>query len=155
LINNASSFYPTSFGTITEAHWDGMLGIHVKAPFFLAQALSPLMKEKGAGRIINIADWTGLRPRKDYLPYCVSKGALLTLTQALAKELAPEVLVTAVCPGPILPPESLDNDEDIPKRTLLKKWGDVEEIARLVLFLAEQNFATGSIHVMDGGESLV
>lgn len=156
LINNASLFYRTPFEKIGEEDWDQFLSIHVKAPFFLAQALAPAMKKKGAGRIINIADWSGLRPYQNYLPYCVSKGGLITLTQALAKALAPEILVTAVCPGPILPPEDLSPQEKahVAKKTLVGKWGCPEDIARMVVFLAEQEFVTGSYHLVDGGEYL-
>ncbi|MBI3540633.1 MAG: SDR family NAD(P)-dependent oxidoreductase [Deltaproteobacteria bacterium] len=156
LVNNASLFYRTPFEKISEKNWDDFLSIHIKAPFFLAQALAPAMKKKGAGRIINIADWSGLRPYQNYLPYCVSKGGLITLTQALAKALAPEVLVTAVCPGPILPPEDLSPQEKahVAKKTLIGKWGCSEDIARMVVFLAEQDFVTGSYHLVDGGESL-
>lgn len=156
LINNASLFYPTQFEKIRERDWDVFLGIHVKAPFFLTQALAPAMKKKGQGRVIHIADWSGLRPYKDYLPYCVSKGALITMTQALAKTLAPEVLVTAICPGPILPPRGMDTAkrETIAKKTLVGRWGNPMDIARMAVFLAEQDFVTGSAHLVDGGEFL-
>jgi NAD(P)-dependent dehydrogenase (short-subunit alcohol dehydrogenase family) len=154
LINNASKFYPTPIKTTSESQWDEFLAIHIKAPFFLAQHLGPAMKRKGEGRIINVADWTGLRPRKNYLAYCVSKGGLLALTQGLAKELAPEVLVTAVCPGPILVPLGMEEKEQehIAERTLVKRWGSTTDLVKQVLFLAEQDFATGSFHYMDGGQ---
>ena len=156
LVNNASLFGRTPFEKVGEEDWENFLGIHVKAPFFLAQALAPVMKKRGGGRIINIADWSGLRPYRDYLPYCVSKGAMMTMTQALAKTLAPEVLVTAVCPGPILPPAAMGKRErvGVAKKTLVGRWGRPEDIARMVVFLAEQDFVTGSYHLVDGGESL-
>lgn len=156
LVNNASLFYATPFLKVTEKDWDDFFGIHVKAPFFLAQILGAAMKKRRSGRIINIADWSGLRPYRDYLPYCVSKGALITMTQALAKTLAPEVLVTAVCPGPILPPSDLKPNEkkETARKTLIGRWGDPKDIARMVVFLAEQDFVTGSYHLVDGGEFL-
>ena len=156
LVNNASLFYPTRIEKVKEKDWDAFLSIHVKAPFFLAQALAPAMKKKGTGRIINIADWSGLRPYRNYLPYCVSKGAMITMTQALAKTLAPEILVTAVCPGPILPPTDLKRREkkEVARKTLVGHWGDPADIARMVVFLAEQDFVTGSCHLVDGGELL-
>lgn len=156
LVNNASLFYPTRLEKVKEKDWDTFLSVHVKAPFFLAQNLAPAMKKKGAGRIINIADWSGLRPYRDYLPYCVSKGAMITMTQALAKSLAPEILVTAVCPGPILPPPKLKRGErgNVAKKTLVGRWGEPADIARMVVFLAEQDFVTGSCHLVDGGEFL-
>jgi NAD(P)-dependent dehydrogenase (short-subunit alcohol dehydrogenase family) len=156
LVNNASIFVKTPFGKITESDWDRILSTNLKAPFFLAQELGMRMKRKGAGRIINIADWAGLRPYTGYLPYCISKGALITMTQGLAKTLAPEVLVTAVCPGPILPPPDLPREERerAAKKTLVGRWGSPEDIARMTVFLAEQDFVTGSYHLVDGGEFL-
>jgi pteridine reductase len=156
LVNNASLFHATPFPSVTENDWDDFLGIHVKAPFFLAQAFGAAMKKKGAGRIINIGDWSGLRPGKNYLPYCVSKGALITMTAALAKTLAPEVLVTAVCPGPVVPPADLGRKgrADVAKKTLVGRWGAPKDVAKMAVFLAEQDFVTGSYHLVDGGESL-
>ncbi len=156
LVNNASVFYRTPFHKTSEKDWEAFLGVHVKAPFFLAQALAPVMKKKKAGRIINIADWSGLRPTKNYIPYCVSKGALITLTQALAKALAPEVLVTAIGPGPLLPPSdfTMRDKRMVARSTLMGRWGKPEDMARFVVFLAEQDFVTGSLHLVDGGESL-
>ncbi len=157
LVNNASAFYRTPFAQVSERDWDLFFALHVKAPFALSQALAPAMKRRGEGRIINIADWSGLRPYRDYLPYCVSKGALITLTQGLAKTLAPEVRVTAVCPGPILPPTDLSRRERgaVARKTLVGRWGRPEDIAQMVVFLAEQDFVTGSVHLVDGGELLV
>lgn len=154
LINNASVFYPTPFEKISEKDWDVFLGLHVKAPFFLAQGLAPAMKK--GGRVVNIADWSGLRPYKNYLPYCVSKGALITLTQALAKAMAPRVLVTALCPGPVLPPPEMKRSiiNETVRKTLVGRWGKPEDVARFAVFLAEQDFVTGSVHMVDGGELL-
>jgi len=156
LVNSASLFYRTKFEATTERDWDDFVAIHLKAPFFLAQFLAPAMKKKGGGRIINIADWSGLRPYRDYLPYCVSKGGVITMTQALAKTLAPEVLVTAVCPGPVFPPPDLTQreKEDVARKTLVGHWGKPEDVARMVVFLAESDFITGSYHLVDGGEIL-
>lgn len=153
LINNASIFYSIPFSEISEKDWHNFMGIHVHAPFFLSQSLGPEMKKRGGGRIINISDWSGLRPYKDYIAYCTSKGALITLTQGLAKALAPEVLVNAICPGPVLPGEA---DSSSPKKaphekTLLQKWGSPQEVARLAVFLAESDFMTGHYHLVDGG----
>jgi pteridine reductase len=157
LVNNASLFYPTPFETTTEEQWNQFMDIHLKAPFFLSQAFAPGMKKKGEGRIIHISDWSGLRPYKEYLPYCTSKGALLPLTQGLAKVLAPEILVNAVFPGPILPsPDFTDEEKQkIAKKTLLNRWGTPEDIVRTVLFLAESDFVTGCTYHVDGGESLI
>ncbi len=156
LINSASLFFPTPFESITEKHWDDFYSIHVKAPFFLAQAFAPEMKRRGEGRIINIADWNGLRPYKEYLPYSVSKGALITMTQGLAKILAPEILVNAICPGPVLPGEKATeaHKKEVAEKTLLKRWGSPDDIAKTALFLAQTDYITGHYHLVDGGEFL-
>ncbi len=155
LVNNASVFFRTPLETATEADWNRFVSIHLKAPFFLAQALAPTMKKRG-GRIINIADWSGLRPYRDYLPYCASKAGLINLTQGLAKTLAPKILVTAICPGPIFPPPTMSRKERgaVAKKTLVGRWGTPEDIAKMAVFLAESDFITGSAHLVDGGESL-
>ena len=156
LVNNASVFYPTPFESTVETEWDHFMSVNLKAPFFLAQIFAPGMKKKGQGRIINIADWGGLKPYKDYVPYCVSKGALITLTQGLAKSLAPEILVNAVCPGPIIPPPDFTEKqkEGVARKTLVGRWGDPEDVARTAVFLAESDFITGQYILVEGGESL-
>jgi len=156
LVNNASAFYPTPMGSVQDKDWDLFLSMHLKAPFFLAQSLAPAMKKKGAGRIVNMADLSGFRPMTGYLPYSVSKGGLISLTKGLAKALAPEVLVNAVCPGAILaPPGFPEKDrEKITQKIPVGHWGDPREVARTVVFFAESDYITGQCLVMDGGESL-
>jgi NAD(P)-dependent dehydrogenase (short-subunit alcohol dehydrogenase family) len=157
LVNSASVFYPAPWKTLTERDWNVFLALHVKAPFFLAQSLAPAMKKRGAGRIINIADAGVSRGASRHLAYMVSKAALLSLTQGLAKALAPEVLVTAVCPGPVLAPEDYsrsDRRKDAAK-TLVGRWGRPEDVAQAVLYLVESEYVTGSAHMVDGGMHLV
>lgn len=157
LVNSASVFYPTPWKTLTDKDWDAFLALHVKAPFFLAQALAPAMKKKGAGRIVNIADAGVYRGASQHLAYMVSKAALLSLTQGLAKALAPEVLVTAVCPGPVLSPEGYSRSDrrKVERKTLVGRWGRPEDVAAAVVFLAESEYITGSAHAVDGGMTLV
>jgi len=107
------------------------------------------------GKIINIADWAGVRPYRDYLPYCVSKAGVIGLTKALAKELAPRIQVTAIAPGPILPPPDMSPRERarIATRVPLKRWGSPQDIANTALFLIEgTDFMTGSTVFVDGGQ---
>jgi NAD(P)-dependent dehydrogenase (short-subunit alcohol dehydrogenase family) len=112
---------------------------------------------KPGARIIHIADTAGFRPYRNYLPYCVSKGALLSLTRALALELAPRVMVNSVSPGPIVPPpwESQKVIQNVAKKIPLQRWGGFDEIAKAVLFLCESNFATGINLIVDGGYQLI
>lgn len=158
LINNAAIFERTPFLEITEEDWDRHLNINLKAPFLLSQAVAKGMLEQKEGRIINIADYTAVKPSKDYLPYTISKAGLVSLTKALALELAPHVLVNALSLGPILPPPDYSEEKikAAANKTLLKRWGDVEEVAKMVLFLLETcDFATGSVFSLDGGRLLV
>ncbi len=151
LVNNASLYYPVPLEKITEKDLDRFYNVHVKAPLFLSRELGKIMFENKAGRIINIADYSAIRPYPDYTAYTVSKGAMLTLTRALAKEFAPYVLVNAVLPGPIVPPDDLEN-KDIPlRKTVLKKWGGEIEVWKAVKYFIESDFTTGSFLPVEGG----
>jgi NAD(P)-dependent dehydrogenase (short-subunit alcohol dehydrogenase family) len=153
LVNSAANFDRTPFETLTEADWDHALDANLKGPFLCALAASRLMRR--GGKIINFADWAGVRPYRDYLPYCVSKAGVIGLTKALAKELAPAIQVAAVAPGPVLPPAGMGAAARarIAARVPLKRWGRPEDVANAVLFLIEgTDFMTGSTIFVDGGQ---
>lgn len=157
LINNASSFFPTPVGRMDEAAWDDLVGSNFKAPLFLSQAAAPHL-QASQGAIVNITDVHAERPLKGYPLYSAAKGALLTLTRALAQELAPQVRVNAVAPGPVLWPE--DEQFPLPERatiidhTLLKREGSPEDIARAVRFLLlDAPYMTGQVLNVDGGRT--
>lgn len=156
LVNNASTFYSTPVGTITEAQWNDLLGSNLKAPLFLSQAAAPALKAS-QGLILNIVDIHGLRPLKGFPVYSPAKAGLVMLTHALARELSPEVRVNAVAPGPVLFPEEGLTEErkaDIIERTLLKRRGSPEDIAKAVLFFAaDAPYVTGQVLAVDGGRS--
>ena len=157
LINNASSFYPTPWNTVTESQWEDLLSTNLTGPWRFAQAVAPAMKRQGAGKIINIADVSAFSPWPSYLPYCAAKGGLVTLTKGLAKALAPQVQVNAVAPGPILFPPGLSRREKKKAldRTLLKRVGSPADIVQAILFLLEgSDFVTGVILPVDGGRLL-
>ena len=156
LINNASSFYATPMGSVTEAEWDDLLGSNLKAPFFLAQAAAPFLREAG-GCIVNIVDIHAERPLREFPVYSIAKAGLVMLTKSLAAELGPEVRVNAVAPGAILWPEHLDaaGREKIVSRTFLKRQGAPEDIARAIrYFIQDAPYVTGQILAVDGGRSL-
>ena len=157
LVNSASLFYKTPLDTVAESDWDAFMNANLKSYFILSRELGLLMKKNSSGKIINIADWSGLRPYKDYAPYCVSKGGLITLTKALARDLAPEVQVNAVAPGPVLKPENLSEEESqkAVQKTILGRWGTPEDIAYAVSFLVESDFINGTVLAVDGGRSIV
>ena len=157
LVNSASVFAPTPLEQITERDWDANLDTNLKAPFFLSKFAGAAMRKQGAGKIINLGDWAGIRPYKDYLPYSVSKSALIGLTKALAKELAPEVQVNCIALGMVIPPENYTKEEveRLVNRTLTKKMGAPEDVARAVIFFCETDFATGAVLKLEGGRLLV
>jgi pteridine reductase len=155
LINNASSFFQTPVGEITPAAWEDLIGTNLRAPLFVAQAAAPALK-KTQGSIVNITDIHAERPLKNYVVYSVAKSGLVGLTRSLARELAPEVRVNAVAPGPILWPDDETFDElsrqRIISHTPLKREGTPEDIAKAVHFLiAEATYVTGETINVDGG----
>lgn len=160
LINNASSFYPTPLGHITEADWEDLLGSNLKAPLFLSQAAAPYLKEQQNSCIINLIDIQAQRPLKKYALYCVAKAGLSMLTKALAKELGPTVRVNGIAPGVALWPDDETEfspalREKIIARSVLKRAGTPEDIAETAIFLIEHaHYITGQIIAVDGGRSL-
>jgi pteridine reductase len=159
LVNNASSFYPTPVGSITEQQWDDLVGSNLKAPLFLAQAATPHLSAAG-GCIVNIVDIHGFRPMKNHPVYCAAKAGLAMLTQSLARELGPEVRVNGVAPGAIMWPESgLEEDPQtqqmILDRTALKRKGDPTDIASAVRYLVcDAPYVTGQVLPVCGGRSI-
>src|SRR5450631_3911820 len=157
LVNNASTFYPTPFGAITLANWDDLLGTNLRAPLLLTQAVAPELR-RTRGAVVNIVDIHGLRPLRDHAVYSVAKAGLIMLTRALARELAPDVRVNAIAPGPVLWPDAPMPEaqkEKIIDKTPLHRRGSPEDIARAVLFFAsEAPFVTGQILAVDGGRSV-
>ncbi len=158
LLNNASSFYPTPVGTIGEEDWIDLMGSNLKAPLFLSQAAAPELKKR-RGCIINITDIHADRPMKSYVVYSIAKAGLVGLTKSLARELAPEVRVNAVAPGPIMWPEDDANFDEVSRQriishTMLKRAGDPADIALAVRFFAmDTHFVTGQVLAVDGGRS--
>ena len=153
LVNNASYYPVTPIAELTEAQWDESIAIDLKGPFLCCREFGLAMVENGEGAIINMTDWAVYRPYRNYLPYLTAKGGIITLTQALAVELAPAVRVNAIAPGPIQPPDYLSQEERLESMagTLLGRWGGPLEIARATAFLAEADFITGVILRVDGG----
>ena len=155
LVNNASSFFPTPVGEITAADWEDLIGTNLRAPLFLSQAAAPVLK-KTQGAIVNITDIHADRPLKNYVIYSVAKAGLVGLTRSLARELAPDVRVNAVAPGPILWPDEEQFDELARQRiishTPLRREGVPEDVAKAVHFLlADASYVTGETINVDGG----
>ncbi|MGH8750312.1 MAG: pteridine reductase [Burkholderiales bacterium] len=159
LINNASSFFPTPVGEISEKIWEDLIGTNLKAPLFLSQAAVAQLR-KNHGCIVNIVDIHAERPMKNYAVYSTAKAGLVSLTRSLARELAPEVRVNGVAPGAIIWPEDEAWSDELSRQriintTLLKRVGDPEDIAKAAHFLiADAPYITGQIIAVDGGRSI-
>jgi pteridine reductase len=157
LVNNASTFYPTPLGTITEAQWEDLINANLKAPLFLAQAALPHLRA-ARGVIINIIDIHSQRPLRHHLVYGPAKAGLAMLTRSLAKDLGPEIRVNGVSPGAILWPEDgmpEHTQKSIIREIALKRVGAPEDIAGAVLYLArDATYVTGQILAVDGGRSV-
>ena len=153
LVNNAARFTRLNPLEITEADWDFIHDVNLKATFFCCQEGARQMLEQGNGRIVNISSLGGLRPWADHVHYCASKAGVIMLTKALAKALAPKITVNSVAPGVI--PFGNDVDERVQRMidaTPMRRAGHPEEIAEAVhFFLTAPDFITGQIMAVDGG----
>jgi NAD(P)-dependent dehydrogenase (short-subunit alcohol dehydrogenase family) len=157
LLNMASIYLSTP--DPKEADWSNTIDANARSVFLFSTAVAPIMKQSGGARIINFADWLPIsgRPRyRGFVPYYSSKATVIALTESLALELAPEILVNAIAPGPILEPPDLSPDEsmEVIKATPLRRWGGAAEIAKAVLFLVDSDFITGECIRVDGGRHL-
>ena len=154
LVNNAARFTKFDPLTVTEADWDYIHDVNLKAVFFCCQHAARRMKAQGSGRIVNISSLGGLRPWAEHAHYCASKAGVIMLTQALAKAFAPEITVNSVAPGVIPFGEWNEAMAAMLKATPAGRVGTGEEIAdAVVYFLRASNFVTGQIMAVDGGLS--
>jgi NAD(P)-dependent dehydrogenase (short-subunit alcohol dehydrogenase family) len=156
LINSASWFQKTPFPMKNFSDWFKVIDILIHGSMYCANALAPMMKERGEGAIINIVDRSAWHPSRGFAAHSVGKARLLAFTRQLAIELAPEVKVNAVSPGPVLPPPGYTDTqaERVAQGTLLKRWGTPKDVADAVLFLIESEYITGEVITVDGGEQI-
>lgn len=157
LVNNASSFYPTPLSTADEMQWDDLIGINMKAPFFLAQQSAPLLRAT-KGCIVNLVDIHAERPLKDHPIYSIAKAGNAMMVKALARELGPDVRVNGIAPGAVLWSEEEPSEQDkqvIVDRTALRRTGEPNDIAdALVYLIRDARYVTGQILAVDGGRTL-
>lgn len=154
LVNSASIMESGDARTLPLEAWSRSLAVNLTAPFRCAQHAARLMQGRREGVIVNITDGSALRPWAAYPAHSVSKAGLVALTQVLAKALAPNIRVNAVCPGPVLKPPGFDEARwtRLAQRTLLKRAGSGYDVAHAVRFLIENDYVTGETLVVDGGE---
>lgn len=157
LVNNAGVFQSAKINEITEEMWENALGTNLTGPFYCARKAAEFMKQKGGGRIVNIASLGGIKAWQSSLPYCSSKAGLIMLTKCLALALAPDIQVNAIAPGMITFPPSYSDEqkETFIKKIPLKKKGSFHDVASVVTFLlSDSDFITGQIITVDGGQDL-
>ena len=157
LVNNASAFYPTPIGSVLPSQWDELFASNARAPFFLAQAATPHLRN-AQGAIVNLLDIYAERPLKNHTVYCMAKAALAMMTLSLARELAPEVRVNGVAPGAVLWPEAgkaYADQQALIANTPLQRAGTPEDVADAVRWLLQDaRYTTGQILRVDGGRTL-
>lgn len=164
LVNNAGIGGEPVIEDTSEEHFDRMFAVHVRGSFFAAKAVVPAMKRQRSGKIINISSIWGMVGHHYASPYCAAKAALLGLTKAWAKELAPwNIHVNAVAPGGVIT-EMVLAQPDIEKkmaqkvaRVPLGRYAEARELSYTVAFLAssESDFITGQVISPNGGEVIV
>lgn len=164
LVNSAAGFRKQELEAISPDDWDDVLSVNLRAPFLLSRRAAALMEKgererQGPGLIVNMADLSGQQAWLDYTHHSVSKAGLIHLTMVLARELAPAVRVNAIVPGPILPPPGVSFESehwhDAGERVPLKRTGEPRHVAQTVSFLAANDFVTGAVIHVDGGEHLI
>jgi NAD(P)-dependent dehydrogenase (short-subunit alcohol dehydrogenase family) len=159
LVNNAGIRVRKAFGEFSHDEFDRLVAVNLRAPFFASQAVVPLMRAQGGGRIVHMASQLGIVASRYGAIYNLTKAGLIQLTRSMALELSAEnILVNAVCPGPIStegflagrnPGELEQRARDVP----IGRFGTVEEVAGVVAFLVSRDaaYVAGHALVMDGG----
>jgi pteridine reductase len=160
LVTCASTFEPKPLEAVTaeDVRWN--FEVNTLGTFLCCQKVGLAMCEQPeGGAIVTVGDWATERPYRDYIAYLVSKGAIPTLTRALAVELAarnPAVRVNCILPGPVMMPPELTSEERATAiaRTLVGHEGSPENVAHAVVFLVENEFVTGACLPVDGGRTI-
>ncbi|HML18349.1 MAG TPA: SDR family oxidoreductase [Bryobacteraceae bacterium] len=154
LVNNAARFTTIDPLKVTEADWDFIHSVNLKATFFCCQQGAKRMLAGDGGRIVNLSSLGGIVPWSWNAHYCASKAGVIMMTRALAKAFAPKVTVNSVAPGVILFGEPDERTAGFIARTPAGRAGKAEEIAdAVVFFLKASNFVTGQTLAVDGGLS--
>ena len=153
VVNSAAIMVRQPVEDVTPDSWDATLDLNLRATFFVSQGAIPHLR-RAKGKIVNIADLAGLEPWPAYVPHCISKAGVVMLTKALARALAPDIAVNAIAPGAVLLPEEWDEQsrEHIRETTPLNRLGTPADVVAAVRFLlADTDYVTGTVLVIDGG----
>jgi pteridine reductase len=155
LVNNAGIWGPTPIGQTSVERWDELMNTNLRAAYFVTQRAAPALRA-ARGAVVNIADVGVERPWREHAAYLATKGGIVALTRALATDLAPEVRVNTIAPGPVLMPDdwSAEQGASAARSTLLKRLGRPEDVGQAVQFLAMADYITGIVLPVDGGHLL-
>ena len=164
LVNNAAiwaTLQPRPFDEIDPAEWDKVMAVNVKGPFLCARAVVPLMRAQGRGRIVNIASGTAFKGTPQFLHYVTSKGAVMAMTRAIAREVGGNgITVNTLAPGfvlsePVMKRPDLQETLTAPviASRAIKRDQTPEDLIGPLLFLVSDDaaFMTGEVTVIDGG----
>ncbi len=157
MVNSAAIFKRNNLLDISEAEWDQVMNINLKGPFMLTQNAARLMRENAGGVIVNISDNSGLNGWPSRPHHSISKAGVIMLTQVAALSLAEYgIRVNCVVPGPVLVPADAEESvlDEIAEALPIGHIGDPRNIAQACVFFAQNDFATGSVLRVDGGEGL-
>lgn len=160
LVNSASAFEFIPFPIREEAalhdyqRWHRVVDILIDGAFYMSNTFAPLLMAQNSASIVNILDNSIVQPWPNLSAHVTGKSGLLGLTRQLALEMAPAVRVNAVAPGPVLAPEGYSSEQmhRVAQRTLLKRWGNPQDIGKAVCFLCEADYITAEVLHVDGGE---
>jgi pteridine reductase len=156
LVNSAAVMHRLSFEDTTPAQYDAVLDLNLRSVFFVTQGAAPALRA-AHGKVVNLADLSGLEPWPGFAAHSVSKAGVVMLTRVLARALAPDVTVNAIAPGPVLVPDEYDAEERdrLARTTPLRRLGAPEDATAALLYLLEGgDYVTGDVLVVDGGRLL-
>lgn len=153
LVNSAAVMLQRSFQETTPDEFDTVLDLNLRSVFFVTQGAAPALRA-AHGKVVNLADLSGLEPWPGYAVHSLSKAGVIMLTRVLAVALAPEVTVNAIAPGAVLVPDEYDADERdrLARTTPLRRLGTPEDVTAALVYLLEGgDFVTGEVLAVDGG----
>jgi pteridine reductase len=156
LVNSAAVMHRRTFEETTPAQYDATLDLNLRSVFFCTQGAAPALRA-ARGKVVNLADLSGLEPWPGFAAHSVSKAGVVMLTRVLARALAPEVTVNAIAPGTVLVPEEYDAEERdrLARTTPLGRLGTPADATAALLYLLEGgDFVTGEVLAVDGGRLL-
>ena len=154
LVSSAANMMRTPVGTVTVEQWEQIFSLNVRAPFLLAQAAAARMGE--GGLIVNMADLAAFESWPGYVPHGMSKAAIVQMTRALARVLAPRIRVNAIAPGVVLLPDGWDasSAERLASTTPLRRIGEPGDVVRALEYFLDATFVTGEVLLVDGGRNV-